>query len=90
MNGVLLFCMWCGFGGCFIIGNNIAVDTNIICHFSGKPSTTRLSKAKYLLLTRFRDPSHPFRMTSPQKNNIGSTSILLLYTKYSFYPLISL
>ena len=28
--------------------NNIEVDPGDSCHFSGKPSTTRLSKAKYL------------------------------------------
>ena len=28
--------------------NNVKVDTYIVCHFSGKPSTTRLGIAKYL------------------------------------------
>ena len=37
--------------------NNIAVDPKVVYHFSGEPSTTRLSKAKYLFLTRFRDSS---------------------------------
>ena len=65
-----------------------------VCHFSGKPSTTRLSVAKYLFLTRFWDPltlaptGVDLRFTSVQdeqihKNtNCGSTAILLLKKKW--------
>ena len=30
------------------LSNNIGVDPKVVCHFSGKPSTTRLNVAKYL------------------------------------------
>ena len=36
------------------LSDNIAVDPKVVCHFSGKPSTTRPSKAKYLLYAVLR------------------------------------
>ena len=71
------------------ISNNIGVDPKVVCHFSGKPSTTRLSVAKYLYSVCSLDPltlapaGVDLRFTFVQDDKFtqkikhGSTAILL-------------
>ena len=71
---------WWKFGD--FLSNNIAVDPNVVCHFSGKPSTTRLSVAKYLFGTRFRDSMLEVMLLMPvvKLNKFYSTRPIATFT----------
>ena len=42
------------------LSNNIGIDPKVVCHFSGKPSTTRLSKESIYFSNNIAvDPENP-------------------------------